>query len=191
MNHNYRVVCIIGKAGAGKDTVIDYLKNKYPWVFNKIINSTTRPIREKEVHGINYYYLSNSEFVDKINNNKMIEYTNFNNWYYGTSIENFDNTKINIGAFNPEGYQALKEKRFTVLSIYIDVNDKERLLRQLNREENPNVKEIIRRFSADEQDFNNVLTDITINGEMPIEEAGEEILFHIVSWAMSLPLDKN
>ena len=42
---------------------------------------------------------------------------------------------------------------------YVQASDKERLLRQLKREEDPDVKEIIRRFSADEQDFND-LTDI-------------------------------
>lgn len=39
------------------------------------------------------------------------------------------------------------------MPIYIEVSDKIRLLRQLNRENNPNCAEICRRFFTDEQDF--------------------------------------
>lgn len=40
-----------------------------------------------------------------------------------------------------------------VYPIFIEASDKTRLLRQLNRETNPDVREIIRRYGADENDF--------------------------------------
>ena len=53
-----------------------------------------------------------------------------------------------------------------VTVYWITASDKTRLLRQLNREENPNVKEIIRRFGADVKDFENINFDyIEINNE--------------------------
>ena len=46
------------------------------------------------------------------------------------------------------------EDNFVDLTVYyVQTSDKERLIRQLNREENPDIQEIIRRFSTDEQDF--------------------------------------
>ena len=85
----------------------------------------------------------------------MLEYTYFNGWYYGTGLESVDEYKINIGVFNPRGIQKLSARREEIdLKVFlIDASDKTRLLRQLNRENNPNVKEIIRRFNTDEEDF--------------------------------------
>ena len=47
----------------------------------------------------------------------------------------------------------MEDKLVDLTAYYVRTSDKERLIRQLNREENPDIKEIIRRFSTDEQDF--------------------------------------
>lgn len=146
-----KVIAIIGKAGSGKDTIATALVNQYPLVFNNIISCTTRPIREGEQEGINYYYLSEEEFKQRTD---MLETTNFNGWYYGTSKNNLSRDKINVGVFNPQGIRSLLlNKDIDVFIYHVRASDKTRLLRQLNRENDPDVKEIIRRFSADEKDF--------------------------------------
>ena len=87
----------------------------------------------------------------------MLEYVQFNNWWYGTGISCLDDSKINIGIFNPSGIKSLINFPEIDLQIYyIHASDKQRLLRQLNREEYPDIKEIIRRYSADEEDFKNI-----------------------------------
>jgi guanylate kinase len=102
----------------------------------------------------------------------MLEWTRFNNWNYGTSIEELDEDKINIGVFNPYGIYNLSKNPNVKLSIYkINCSDKTRLLRQLNRENNPDVKEIIRRFSADEEDFL-FLSNSDVSGIISIENEG-------------------
>jgi guanylate kinase len=84
----------------------------------------------------------------------MLEATVFNDWCYGTSIDNLSNDKINIGVFNPEGVGLLRGRdNIKLILIYIEAKDKDRLLRQLNRENDPDVHEIIRRYSTDEMDF--------------------------------------
>ena len=93
----------------------------------------------------------------------MLEATVFNDWCYGTSIDNLSNDKINIGVFNPEGAGLLRDRDNIKLTlIYIEARDKDRLIRQLMREANPDVHEIVRRFSTDEKDFNDESTQ-TIN----------------------------
>ena len=52
-------------------------------------------------------------------------------------------------------FQCLQEEKdLELITYWIDASDKTRLLRQLNREENPDVYEIIRRFHTDDEDFN-------------------------------------
>jgi len=148
----YKVIALCGKAGSGKDTILNKIcENKE---FNKIISCTTRPIRENEENGKDYIYLTNEEFYQKITKDELLEATVFNNWAYGTPIDSLDENKINIGIFNLDGLFILENNKNIDLTIYhITCSQKERLLRQLTREENPNVEEILRRFKTDEIDF--------------------------------------
>ena len=151
--NNYKILAIIGEAGTGKDTIMKKVLKKNPNL-HEIVSCTTRPPREKEKNGVNYHFLTHEEFTKKILNNEMLEATVFNNWCYGTSYDSLDVNKVNIGVFNPAGIEALMEhKNIFIVCYYVRAADKQRLLRQLNREENPDVKEIIRRFSADNLDF--------------------------------------
>lgn len=148
------IVALMGKAGAGKDTILNKICTDHP-EFNKIISCTTRPMRDNEHDGEDYHFITNKDFIQKVLNGDMLEATEFNGWHYGTMKSSLANG-INIGVFNPEGFDCLTQipiKDVHVIGFYIKCNDKERLLRQLNREQNPDIKEIIRRYSTDEMDF--------------------------------------
>ena len=170
-----KIVALMGEAGSGKDTILHKIMEKYPSYFHEIVSCTTRPPREGEKDGINYHFLSIDEFTRKILNGDMLEATEFNDWHYGTDRESLIIDKINIGVFNPEGIRCLQEDDNIELYVfYVRAADKQRLLRQLNREENPDVDEIIRRYKTDTQDFgylediryqileNNTLEDIDV-----------------------------
>ena len=149
-----KIIALMGKAGSGKDTLLHALVDKFPDKYNEIISCTTRPQREGEQEGVNYYFLTVDQFTEKVLNRDMLEATEFNGWHYGTALSSLSADKINIGVFNPEGIRCLMEDNYVDLVVYyVRAGDKERLLRQLNRETEPDIKEIIRRFSTDEQDF--------------------------------------
>ena len=123
---------------------------------NEIISCTTRPPREGEQNGIDYHFISYDDFRKK----DLLEYTTFRNWWYGTPTDSLDINKINIGVFNIAGIYQLTSsnlrKKVNCLPIYIKTNPKIRLLRQLQRENNPNCDEIIRRYLTDQKDFLNI-----------------------------------
>ena len=79
-----KIVALMGEAGSGKDTILHSIMEKYPSYFNEIISCTTRPPREGEKEGVNYYFLSIDEFTKKVLNGDMLEATEFNDWHYGT-----------------------------------------------------------------------------------------------------------
>lgn len=154
MNHKITVVALCGKAGAGKDTLLQRIMHLYPNDFHEIVSCTTRPPREGEVDGINYYFLTVEEFTEKLLNGEMLEATEFNGWHYGTALGSLFPKKVNIGVFNPAGIACLLENNDLDLWIYeIEASPKTRLIRQLNREKYPNIPEILRRYYADEEDF--------------------------------------
>lgn len=153
----YKIVALFGEAGSGKDYIqkkimkTDFGKEN----LSEIISCTTRPPREGEIDGVHYHFIPTSaEFFNWDNMHKWIEFTNFRDWWYGTSIDHLNKNKINIGVFNIKGInQILEDEEIDCLPIRIICSDKLRLIRQLNREINPNCMEIIRRFLTDAKDF--------------------------------------
>ena len=161
-----KILALFGKSGAGKDTILKWMVSNIPNV-HKIVNCTTRPKRDYEKDGVDYYFLSIPDFTKRIFYGSMLEATSFNDWFYGTSIDGLNKDCLNIGVFNINGLEILLEdKRLEVLPVYVDTRDKVRLLRSLEREDNPNCTEICRRFLADKQDFSNIPFDyITIEND--------------------------
>lgn len=151
-----KIIALFGKSGAGKDSLLDNLMIGYPELnLHKIVADTSRPMREGEVNGKQYNFVTNREFDENISHNKILEYTVYNDyWYYGTNIDSLNEDKINIGIFNPASISKLmRMNNIQIIPIMIDANDKERLIRQLKREQSPNCHEICRRYLADEKDF--------------------------------------
>jgi guanylate kinase len=147
-NKQFKVIALVGKSGAGKDYIMRQMAEENGWRI--IVSSTTRPKRDYETEGVDYHFLTEKEFAAA----RFLETASFNGWHYGTRYEDLDPTRTNIGVFNPTGLKSLAAHDDIELNIiYVKASDKTRLLRQLNREEEPNVHEIVRRFYTDEADF--------------------------------------
>ena len=158
--NNYEVVILCGKSGAGKNYLLQKMKDHFKDDLNYIISDTTRPKRYKEIEGEDYHFISDIRFHAK----KYLEKTSYRTkegvWNYGTPLSALDVNKINIGIFNIDGIKqlfanSLIDENIKLHIYYISADDKTRLLRQLNREDYPNCLEICRRFLADEKDFKN------------------------------------
>lgn len=76
------LIVVSGPAGSGKGTVNAKLLEREDFAFS--VSATTRAPRPGEVDGVNYYYISHEEFKDNIENDRMLEYTNYCGNYYGT-----------------------------------------------------------------------------------------------------------
>lgn len=181
-----KVIAICGKSAAGKDTLLqEILKLNRPDI-HEIISCTTRPPREGEVHGKNYYFLSNQDFADKIENGKMLEATVFRDWCYGTSIDSLNPEAINVGVFNMDGIDILLDNpNIDLYVVMVEASDKTRLLRSLQREIYPDVDEIVRRYWADKEDFayaSDVVNFILMNEGQGINpEAAAEMASMIIA----------
>lgn len=154
----YKIIGIIGEAGSGKDTVMNkvvYEAGPAPTsIFHVPISCTTRPPRDYEKNGKDYLFLTNEDFAEYVLENKFLEVSEFNGWFYGTLKSQLSEDKINIAVLNPQGVESMSLHNDIKLKIfYLDVPGKIRLIRQLQREENPDISEIYRRYMADDEDF--------------------------------------
>ena len=74
---------ISGPAGSGKGTVVKSILKKHPEI-KLSISMTTRQPRPIETPNVDYYFVTKEFFQDKIENNEMLEYADYNGNYYGT-----------------------------------------------------------------------------------------------------------
>ena len=81
----YSPIIVVGPSGVGKSTLINHLKLKYPEAFRFSVSYTTRKARPGEVHGINYFFVSEAEFQSMIESDDFIEYCSVHNNMYGTA----------------------------------------------------------------------------------------------------------
>ena len=161
-----KIIYIMGKSSAGKDTIYKILKERVD--VKPYILYTTRPIRTGEKEGIDYNYLTNEEMSKyfKEENSKVIESRTYNTvygpWTYATILDNqFSSEKNLLMTGTLESYNAILEyfknkENIKIIPIYIEVEDGVRLERALKREkeqDNPKYIELCRRFIADSQDF--------------------------------------
>ena len=152
--NKYKIIALIGEAGSGKDFLLRCSRIQYPQ-YNEIISFTTRPMREGEREGVNYHFIDTQTFNEMVNEGKMFESASFNGWLYGTAEDSLSIDQINIGVFNPTGIRNLlaHKDKVDVKVFYVRAPAHTRLIRQLQRENNPNVDEIIRRYGTDKEDF--------------------------------------
>lgn len=151
--NKYKIIALFGESGTGKDTIKKYLIEKEN--MNGMISFTSRPKRDNEINDVDYHFVTKDKFLELMQKKKILEVSIFNHWYYGSSVDDLQKDKINVGVFNIQGISnLLHSKNLEVLPIRIQIsNEKERLIRALNREENPNCSEICRRFLADQEDL--------------------------------------
>ena len=168
------ILILCGKAASGKDTLKRYIVEALELSgieFNNVVNTTTRPPREGEVDGVNYNFCSAEEMTKKILNDEMAEAVLFNDWVYGTENKALSEDKLNVGIFNLEGIEALRQNpNHNIFAVYLDVEDSVRLIRYLNRENmtKEKINEMFRRYKADEIDFADV--DDLVDYKLTIED---------------------
>lgn len=153
-----QIIALFGESGVGKDALQNLILKQCP-TYNKLISYTSRPKRDYEIDGKDYHFVTSECFKKMIKQNKILEYTKFNDWFYGTSINNLKNNTINVGVFNIQGINSMItcfKSKINITPIRVYTSDKTRLLRALEREENPNCKEICRRFLSDLIDFEKI-----------------------------------
>lgn len=158
-----KIYYVMGKSSSGKDTIYKELLKRHP-EFHTIVPYTTRPIREGEHDGVEYYFVDEKRLKEMQQAGQVIEVRSYNTkcgiWTYFTAddgqidLEQYD--YLVIGTL--VSYEAMKRYfgKNVLVPIYIEVEDGERLCRALEREKKQQVHryaEMCRRFLADEKDF--------------------------------------
>ncbi len=158
-----KIYYIMGKSASGKDTIYNKLFEECPEI-KGITLYTTRPKRDDETDGRQYYFVSEEELSELDKKGKIIEkrvyHTIHGLWSYATIDDgqiNFNNGNyVVIGTLDSYNSMIKYFGNKNIVPVYIELDNGTRLTRALNREKlqkEPKYTEMCRRFLADEIDF--------------------------------------
>ena len=157
-----KIFYLMGKSASGKDTIYKKVKEQMPEL-KTIVIYTTRPIREGELNGREYYFVEDDKLKELQEAGKVIELREYNTvhgiWKYFTADDGqFDGDDNYLAIGTLESYVQLRDYfgQERLVPIYVEVEDGLRLERALARERmqaTPKYEEMCRRFLADAADF--------------------------------------
>ncbi len=157
-----RIFYLMGKSASGKDTLYKRLKKERPELQSLIVY-TTRPMREGEKQGVEYYFISMQELKNFQKAGRVIEVRTYQtmtgSWSYATIDDGKLDEKVDYLAIGTlDSFEKIKNyfHEGTVIPLYLEIEDGLRLERALRREhlqKSPDYAELCRRYLADENDF--------------------------------------
>ena len=159
-----RIYYLLGKSATRKDTLYKEILKRRPKL-RTVTMYTTRPIREGETDGVEYFFTDREELERQLASGKVIESRTYQTiagpWtYYTVDDGQFDvaddESCLMIGTLESYEKMCAYFEAGKMVPVYIEVPDGIRLLRAVKREENqkkPNYREVCRRYLADEKDF--------------------------------------
>jgi guanylate kinase len=167
---NGKLIIIAAPSGAGKTTIVKHLLQQFPQL-SFSVSATTRAIRDGEINGKDYYFLSEQEFKNRIANDEFIEWEMvYVGKYYGTLKSElqrvWNNNQQIIFDVDVEGGIHIKNKYPNhSLSIFINPPSIEILKQRLIDRSTESKDSLIERISKAEHEmsfasqFDEVLTN--------------------------------
>ena len=145
---------LIGKSASGKTKIRDILAKEHG--FYSITTFTTRPMRKGEISDVTYHYISNDEFLKKIDEGFFVEWKKYrvseNVWYYGTAKEDIENAdEKSVIILTPDGVRDILKYgniKPVVIYLYSNIDTIRKRLSERN-DGKDNAEERIRRDAKD------------------------------------------
>jgi len=144
-----KLIVFSAPSGAGKSTIVKEILKEYPQIIFSI-SATTRPKRETETDGKEYFFLTETEFKKKIENDAFIEWEKFYDYYYGTLISfisgNIEAGKPVLLELDVKGALTIKRLYPYAHLIYISPPSFEELVNRLRQRNTESESDFLKRI---------------------------------------------
>ena len=172
------LIVISGPSGSGKGSIIkELLKNNSNLYLS--VSMTSRPMRNYETNGIEYHFVAKKEFEQKIKDDELLEYTLYNDNYYGTPkseiTDNIKKGKNVILEIEIEGALNVKKLVPEAIFIFILPPSMKELLKRLKGRGTEDNDKIIRRFKTAYREINEISKYNYVVVNDTLEEASANI----------------
>ena len=107
-----KIIIIVAPSGTGKSTLLNRLQKDLPQL-SWSVSCTTRPPRDGERDGVDYFFLNKADFEQLIEKNEFVEWANVHSNYYGTRKkfidQGLDTGKLLLFDLDVQGCDSMKD----------------------------------------------------------------------------------
>lgn len=171
-----KIFCLVGSSGGGKTSLIDAITEIYPGLVHKVVSTTTRKMREGEVDGKTYHFVTKEWFYSHKKN--FFESTVYAGEFYGTTIEGIEEglKKGNvIVAIDICGAIAMKSRYpGRVKLVYVD-RPKEELIMSILERPVSNEDKLARILALSDEKKNIAFCDEAVKNHTTMENAIKQL----------------
>ena len=153
------LIVISGPSGVGKDTVVDRMKRR-GLPFHFVITATTRPPRQDEIHGVDYYFFSKDEFAEMIDKDELLEYAYVYNDFKGIPKfqvrEALASGKDVVMRLDVQGAATIRELCPEAVLIFLTTKSEEELVNRLKARKTEKTDELKLRIATARKELERV-----------------------------------
>ncbi|MCC6602705.1 MAG: guanylate kinase [Anaerolineae bacterium] len=155
-----KLIVISGPSGVGKDTIARKLIDTDPDRFYFVVTATTRPPRAGEVHGVDYFFYSNDQFAEMIENNDLLEYAVVYNDYKGIPKQQIRDALQSgrdvIMRVDVQGAATIRKLIPNVICVFLTTETEAELVRRLRERKSETIEELNLRIAVARQEMKRI-----------------------------------
>lgn len=181
-NHHPILLLISGPSGVGKDTIARKIIDARPDDFYFVVTATTRPIRPGEIEGFDYYFTSNDEFAQMIEDDDLLEYAVVYNDYKGIPKKHIREAlasgKDVIMRVDVQGAATIRKLIPNVITVFLTTETEASLVRRLRERKSETAEGLNLRIAAARQEMRRLkeFDYWVVNANDKAEQAVDEML---------------
>ncbi len=175
------LIVISGPSGAGKDTVVQLMQER-GMLFHFVVTANTRPKREEEVHGVDYFFVSKEEFARMIEEDELIEYASVYSDYKGIPKqqvrEALTSGKDVVMRLDVQGAETVRKLAPEALLIFLTTGSEEELVERLKARKTETPEELALRIATARKELKRVeaFDYVIVNHDNKLDETVDTVL---------------
>jgi guanylate kinase len=179
--HEPLLIVISGPSGVGKDSVLWKMKER-ELPFHFVVTATTRPPRDNETDGVDYFFVSEEEFKRMIEANELLEHALVYDDYKGIPKEQVRDAlasgKDVVMRVDVQGASTIRSLEPDALLIFLTTTDEEELVDRLKARRTESEEKLKLRLETAHKEFKRIpeFDYKVVNAENRLDEAVDTIL---------------
>ncbi len=175
------LIVISGPSGVGKDSVISAMKER-ELPFHFVVTTTSRPPRENEVHGVDYFFISADEFKGMIDDDELLEYALVYGDYKGIPKEQVRQAlasgKDVVMRIDVQGAATIRHLSPEALLIFLTTQNEDEMLERLKLRKTETTDGLNNRIATAREEIKrkDEFDYVVINRDCHLDDAVETIL---------------